>query len=503
MGIERQTRERINSDDELLLGVLRATAPHTGDPFFRAVSLSLANVAHARASFVCELLLSAEAARVFAGATDGEPAEPLEYALPSTPCAEVVSKGMAIYPDSVSRRFPEDEWLRNINAQSYAGVLLRSSSGDPIGMLGVAHDGPIEADVVLRLLQGLAPRVAAELERRQIENALRRSETRMRLLVERSKDIMFYYQVLPTGSFEYVSPAAGEILGLPPEALQGNPDLGIELLHEDDRPLVMRAISSGSEEPITARIHRADGELRWVEYSNFAFRDAESQLVGIGGCIRDISPRFRVQEELKNAQSYTRALLEDLPDTVLRLDVNGTILDFVPGEAFDQAFETGNVIGTDVKDFLPSAFALPARRLLQAALRTGRHQRSEFEATVRGELHYYEARCVPFGEEEALLILRDFTAVKWHEGEEERRRLRDELDNRIERRIRANPYGLTYRELAILHLVADGSADKQIAESLGISIYTVNKHVGNILGKMNASSRTEAGVRAIREGLLG
>ena len=53
----------------------------------------------------------------------------------------------------------------------------------------------------------------------------------------------------------------------------------------------------------------------------------------------------------------------------------------------------------------------------------------------------------------------------------------------------------------MLHLVAEGAADKQIAESLGISIYTVNKHVGNILGKMGAASRTEAGVRAIREGL--
>ena len=110
---------------------------------------------------------------------------------------------------------------------------------------------------------------------------------------------------------------------------------------------------------------------------------------------------------------------------------------------------------------------------------------------------------MPFGEDEVLLILRDFTAIKWHEGETERRRYRDELDQKVEQRIKTNPYGLTYRELTILHLVAEGSADKQIAETLGISIYTVNKHVGNILSKMNAASRTEAGVRGIREGLLG
>ena len=65
-----------------------------------------------------------------------------------------------------------------------------------------------------------------------------------------------------------------------------------------------------------------------------------------------------------------------------------------------------------------------------------------------------------------------------------------------------NPYGLTVRELTVLRLVAAGKANKEIASELSISLLTVHKHVSNILGKMNATSRTEAGVRAVREGLL-
>jgi two-component system NarL family response regulator len=61
-----------------------------------------------------------------------------------------------------------------------------------------------------------------------------------------------------------------------------------------------------------------------------------------------------------------------------------------------------------------------------------------------------------------------------------------------------NKYALTSRELAVLHHVARGKADKEIAVTLGISPQTVNKHVAKILHKMGASSRTEAGVRAIR-----
>jgi DNA-binding NarL/FixJ family response regulator len=50
--------------------------------------------------------------------------------------------------------------------------------------------------------------------------------------------------------------------------------------------------------------------------------------------------------------------------------------------------------------------------------------------------------------------------------------------------------------------VAAGESDKEIAATLGISTLTASKHLANILRKMGAASRTEAGVRAIREGLL-
>jgi DNA-binding NarL/FixJ family response regulator len=67
---------------------------------------------------------------------------------------------------------------------------------------------------------------------------------------------------------------------------------------------------------------------------------------------------------------------------------------------------------------------------------------------------------------------------------------------------RGNPYGLTFRELTVLHLVAAGKADKEIGHHLGISPLTASKHLANILDKMGAASRTEACIRALRQGLL-
>ena len=67
---------------------------------------------------------------------------------------------------------------------------------------------------------------------------------------------------------------------------------------------------------------------------------------------------------------------------------------------------------------------------------------------------------------------------------------------------RGHPYGLTFRELMVLRLVVAGKSNKEIGAVLGISALTASKHVANILHKMSAASRTEAGVRAVREGLL-
>jgi DNA-binding CsgD family transcriptional regulator len=60
---------------------------------------------------------------------------------------------------------------------------------------------------------------------------------------------------------------------------------------------------------------------------------------------------------------------------------------------------------------------------------------------------------------------------------------------------------LTDRKREILRRVAAGKANKQIAAELVISERTARTHVSNILRKLNLSSRTQAALWAVREGL--
>jgi len=61
---------------------------------------------------------------------------------------------------------------------------------------------------------------------------------------------------------------------------------------------------------------------------------------------------------------------------------------------------------------------------------------------------------------------------------------------------------LTRRETQVLRHVALGLSNKEIGQSLGISIETVKEHVQNILRKISVNDRTQAAVWAVRRGLV-
>ena len=65
-----------------------------------------------------------------------------------------------------------------------------------------------------------------------------------------------------------------------------------------------------------------------------------------------------------------------------------------------------------------------------------------------------------------------------------------------------NSYGLTERELDVLELMVEGLSNPQIADKLVITKATAKAHVHSILQKLCVSSRTQATVTAMNEGLV-
>lgn len=116
-----------------------------------------------------------------------------------------------------------------------------------------------------------------------------------RTVVEHSPDVICR---LLDGRFTYVSPSAATTLGRDPQALIGSQ--GLDLIFEDDRPIVAHALAETAAGPqnrtAQVRVICGDGSLKWVE--------SRSHTETIGGAeervlvIRDITDRKRLEEEL-------------------------------------------------------------------------------------------------------------------------------------------------------------------------------------------------------------
>jgi DNA-binding CsgD family transcriptional regulator len=66
----------------------------------------------------------------------------------------------------------------------------------------------------------------------------------------------------------------------------------------------------------------------------------------------------------------------------------------------------------------------------------------------------------------------------------------------------AEAASLTLREREILRLLAEGRTNQAIADTLYISLRTVQTHVANILAKLGLSSRAAVAAYAVRHGLV-
>jgi PAS domain S-box-containing protein len=163
----------------------------SGEDFFSSLARFLAETL--QMDFVCidRLVGEGRSARTVAVYYDGRFEDNIEYALDDTPCGSVVGEAVCCFPRGVRRRFPRDQVLQEMSAESYVGTTLWSSTGQPIGLIAVIGRSPLEdprlAELVLKMV---TVRAAGELERRQAEEALREAQATLEQRVaERTREL--------------------------------------------------------------------------------------------------------------------------------------------------------------------------------------------------------------------------------------------------------------------------------------------------------------------------
>jgi PAS domain S-box-containing protein len=340
-------------------------------------------------------------------------------------------------------------------------------------------------------------------ERKRAEDALRESEERYRALYEDNPSM--YFTVDEAGTVMSVNSYGADQLGYESKELVGRSVL--DVFFEDDREAVRQQLqrllrAPGEPAEWEFRKVRKDGSMLWVREAARAVRDHEGRLMVLVVC-EDITDRKEVEDALRASERRYRALLEAIPDMMFRISRDGVFLEYIAAEGLEPLFfDPAEVIGVKVVDVdMPGDLKELALGAVERALKSGLPETFEYVATLGNVSRFYDTMVVRSGADEALVIVRNMTDQR--RAQEALLRLREELEERAERRMKAQaPSDLTFRELTVLQLIVKGNSDKEIGTILGIAQRTVNKHVENILSKMGASSRTEAGVRAVREGLV-
>jgi PAS domain S-box-containing protein len=114
-------------------------------------------------------------------------------------------------------------------------------------------------------------------------------------------------------------------------------------------------------------------------------------------------------ETIGRVEHRNRALLDALPDPMIRVSRDGTYLDVRAEDHSQLLFPPEELIGRNIRDVLPPELADDLLACVADALDTGRVSSLEYEIEIGGERRWKETRMTPSGGGEVLTIVRDFT----------------------------------------------------------------------------------------------
>ncbi|MBK7215103.1 MAG: PAS domain S-box protein [Bacteroidales bacterium] len=164
----------------------------TQEDFFQSLAKFLSGCLEMEYVCIDTLLSGNLEAHTISVLYDGEFEDNNRYFLKDTPCGEVVKNDICCIPKDVRHQFPKDKFLQEMKAESYLGTTLINSAGIPVGLIAVISRNPMESDhLAISILKLVAVRAAGELERREAEDALRKSEVENSAIVKALPDVMF------------------------------------------------------------------------------------------------------------------------------------------------------------------------------------------------------------------------------------------------------------------------------------------------------------------------
>ena len=166
-------------------------------------------------------------------------------------------------------------------------------------------------------------------ERKEAEEALRKSEERFKFLAENMGDIVWTLNM----NFEatYVSPSIEKVLGFTPEERKrqkleemATPESMARItamyLEELQRDAV-KDVDAGRSVAIEVEYYHRNGSIVWIENIVKAIRDETGAIVGMYGVSRDITQRKDAEKALSDSEEKFKLLAEHSADIIYKINL--------------------------------------------------------------------------------------------------------------------------------------------------------------------------------------
>jgi len=268
----------------------------------------------------------------------------------------------------------------------------------------------------LILIQDISDRMANR--RKLIE-----SEKRLRFILENTFDYIYQIDVR-TGKYDFISPKAADIIGIPLDVIMNTPNFGRNIILPEDRDKIilvdkMRERNPEKENLISYRMYTANNETKYFEQrSRVILVDGEPRYVI--GVFRDITEAERTDNFNKRLEAVYREFFTESADAVILIaDNKGNIMDVVGEIAFKKTYGFPDLMFKDknLKDFLDKQYYLDNRNKILMNFKEGLYFDAYFLMESPKKNFYLYAKAIAINDftgniERIIILLRDVTD-KW------------------------------------------------------------------------------------------
>lgn len=315
----------------------------------------------------------------------------------------------------------------------------------------------------------------------------RRQEDRLRtfnLLIEQAPDGIGITD--PDLAITYTNQAFTDLLGY--EQVIGRSL--IDVIHPDDHARLAQVVQQARNHATVSEtlryVHR-NGTLLTVQVSLPALRDHTGNLIGFGVINHDLTEQLEAVARLQASEQQQRALLQALPDLMFLLSRDGVFLQYKADSNNDLAISPDVFLHRRFDEVLPPVLAELTRHHLEIVNQTGQPQRYEYQLEIGGELHDYEARMHPSGDN-VLVLVRDITEQRRAERERQRLVLQEQIIQAQHAVLRelSTPLLPIANGVVVMPLIGtiDSSRAQQVMETLldGVNRYQATVAIIDITG---------------------